>query len=258
MTSNNPGFTDKGLAQHFARVLVVEVCEADQRFWKAKLGTLNRSSSKVLKHLKHFAKETSLRTPVTQLYVMKLRSTQDCPIWGRMKDVMLHSREYVIPERSLQRMSSNVFESILFDKKGARCHLFKHGYEIPEQKSKAAARLRMWPFVQHSANNPGFPNKGLAQSTSPIVFSLCRDSQIFTENLSWIVSAGYIGVSAQKPETLMPWRIYQLWDSVVETFLQATKWNVWPTFTSVSLSLTTKLENFEIKNAKGSSPSANG
>lgn len=141
---------------------------------------------------------------------------------------------------------------------GARCHLFKHGYEIPEQKPKAAARLRMWPFVQHSANNPGFPNKGLAQSTSPIVFSLCRDSQIFTENLSWIVSAGYIGVSAQKPETLMPWRIYQLWDSVVETFLQATKWNVWPTFTSVSLSLTTKLENFEIKNAKGSSPSANG
>ena len=60
-----------------------------------------------------------------------------------MKDVILPSREYVIPEGSLQRMSSNVSESILFDKKGARCHLFKHGYGMPEQKSKAAARLRV-------------------------------------------------------------------------------------------------------------------
>ena len=53
-SANNPGFPSKGLAQHFARVPVVEVCEADLRFWKAKLGTLNHSSSKVLKNLKHF------------------------------------------------------------------------------------------------------------------------------------------------------------------------------------------------------------
>ena len=44
-STKNPGFTDKGLAQHFARVLVVEVCEADLRFWKAKLGTLNHSNA---------------------------------------------------------------------------------------------------------------------------------------------------------------------------------------------------------------------
>ena len=191
---------------------------------------------KVLKNLKHFAKETSLRTPVTQLYVMKLRSTQDCPIWGQMKDVILPSREYVIPEGSLQRMSSNVSESILFDKKGARCHLFKHGYGMPEQKSKAAARLRVWPFVQHSANNPGLPHKWLAQRTSPIVFSLHRDSQIFPEkNVMDSFLAGSIGVSAQKATTLMPC-CGSLKDLLTlrcrrrNIFAAATKWNVWPTF----------------------------
>ena len=50
--------------------------------------------------------------------------------------------------------------------KGTWCYLFKRidwhidRYEILEQKSKAALRLRMWPLVQRSANNPGFPDKG--------------------------------------------------------------------------------------------------
>ena len=38
-------FSEKGPAQHFARVPAVEVCEADLRFWKAKLGTLNHSNA---------------------------------------------------------------------------------------------------------------------------------------------------------------------------------------------------------------------
>ena len=55
--------------------------------------------------------------------------------------------------------------------KGAWCHLFKHGYEILEQKSKAGLRLRTRPLVQCSAKNPGFPDKGLAQhfATVPVV-----------------------------------------------------------------------------------------
>ena len=53
------------------------------------------------------------------------------------------------------------------------------------------------------------------------------------------------------------WRVYQLRDAV-ETFLQATQWNAWPTEAAeVSLSLIANLENFEIRNTRGSSDSAN-
>ena len=58
-SAKTPGFPTNGPADHFARV--VEVCEADLRFWKTKLGTLNPSNAaRSKKKLKRFTKESSL------------------------------------------------------------------------------------------------------------------------------------------------------------------------------------------------------
>ena len=106
------------------------------------------------------------------------------------------------------------------------------------------------PFVQHSANNPGLPHKWLAQSTSPIVFSVHRDSQMFPEkNVMDSFLAGSIGVSAQKATTLMPC-CGSLKDLLTlrcrrrNIFAAATKWNVWPTFAK-GKSLSRKLPNWK-------------
>jgi len=91
-SAKTPGVPDKGLAQHFATVPLVEVCGADQRFWKAKLGTLNRSCSTVLEKLKHIVKEPSIGVtqlcPVTQLCVMKFAQPNIVVLVGEQGSLM--------------------------------------------------------------------------------------------------------------------------------------------------------------------------